>query len=99
MNQAVTKNFAQEEFVCRCGCGTYNMRSEVITALQKARDLAEIPSKVASGSRCAPHNRKVGGKSDSAHLDGLAVDVVAYDSRTRAKVIRSRSPLASSASG
>lgn len=83
----VTANFTREEFVCKDGCGLYNMAELVLFRLQQARNLAGIPFKISSGSRCAKHNRACGGKTDSAHLDGLAVDVVAITSTTRAKVL------------
>lgn len=83
----VTANFTREEFVCKDGCGLYNMQEPVLFALQQARNIAGIPFKISSGSRCARHNRACGGKSASAHLDGLAVDVAAITSTTRAKVL------------
>lgn len=35
-----------------------------------------VPVSLASGYRCPRHNRKVGGKSGSMHLQGKAVDPV-----------------------
>jgi len=37
--------------------------------------------------RCTAHNRASGGKKDSAHLDGLAADIVCTDSRTRGYIL------------
>jgi uncharacterized protein YcbK (DUF882 family) len=84
----VTENFSVEEFRCKDGCGLYNMKPELLGRLQQARTLAGIPFAIASGSRCAVHNRAVGGKTNSAHLSGLAVDIVAIQSRTRFIVFR-----------
>ncbi|MBF0516964.1 MAG: peptidase M15, partial [Nitrospirae bacterium] len=39
--------------------------------------------KITSGCRCVSHNKAVGGKSDSAHLKGLAVDIAIDNSHER----------------
>lgn len=38
--------------------------------------LAAIPASEESGSRTIEHNRNVGGSADSAHVHGLAVDLI-----------------------
>lgn len=60
--------FSQEEFRCNCGCGTENPNREFLERLQRARIRAGIPFHVNSGSRCADHNRDVGGVDSSSHL-------------------------------
>jgi len=47
-----------------------------------------VPFAITSGYRCAAHNARVGGKSNSAHTRGRAADVRTSDSRTRYLVIR-----------
>jgi len=48
-----------------------------------------MPLVIHSGCRCTPHNLTVGGKDDSSHLTGLAVDIRALSSPTRFRIIRS----------
>ena len=64
------------------------MMDEVfLEMLDKARHLAGIPFHINSGYRSPDHNRKVGGKKDSAHLKGLAADIHCVDSRSRAYIL------------
>jgi uncharacterized protein YcbK (DUF882 family) len=55
--------------------------------LDRARGLAGTPFKISSGLRSAEHNASVGGKEDSTHLKGLAVDLVVSDSVSRYKIV------------
>lgn len=81
-------HFSEEEFTCRCGCGTLNVSRSFLERLERARGRAERPFKVVSGCRCEEHNRDEGGKDSSAHLAGPekechAVDLAARGSRER----------------
>jgi len=60
-----------------------NMDLDFLAKLDKAREIADIPFKINSAFRTPEHNAKVGGKPNSSHLRGLAVDISAADSRTR----------------
>ena len=51
--------------------------------LDKARTHAQIPFKISSGYRTKEHNKKVGGVPNSAHLKGLAADIVCNNSSDR----------------
>ena len=79
--------FRGKEFECKCGCGENNMAYETLEMLDSARAYADIPFVITSGYRCKKHNKAVGGKNDSAHLSGKAVDISAPDSRTRFWVV------------
>ena len=68
------KHFKKNEFDCACGCGKNNIDIELIERLDRIRSALNMPMKITSGCRCEEHNRKVGGKADSSHLYGLAVD-------------------------
>lgn len=68
------KNFKKEEFDCKCGCGKNNINIDLVERLDRIRTVLNMPMKINSGSRCESHNHLVGGKDDSAHLYGLAVD-------------------------
>jgi zinc D-Ala-D-Ala carboxypeptidase len=64
------------------------MQPNFLELLEKARVLAAIPFKISSGFRCFKNNSKVGGVSDSAHQRGLATDIAAIQSSTRAKIVQ-----------
>jgi len=80
------RNFSLAEFVCPC-CGRQNMGEAFLERLDYARDLAGVPFRITSGYRCPRHNARVGGSPSSAHLRGLAADIAATDSESRAKVL------------
>jgi uncharacterized protein YcbK (DUF882 family) len=87
--------FRFEEFDCKCkkcrtnseGLGIDIMDMDFLMMLDDARHKAGVSFRISSGVRCSAHNRASGGKKDSAHLDGLAVDIVCSDSRTRGYMI------------
>jgi uncharacterized protein YcbK (DUF882 family) len=61
----------------------YKMNTDFLAKLDKARELANIPFTINSAYRNADQNARVGGKPNSSHLKGLAVDIRANDSSTR----------------
>ena len=87
--------FRYEEFDCKCkkcranseGLGIDIMDLDFLMMLDDARHKAGVSFRISSGVRCSSHNRASGGKKDSAHLDGLAVDIVCSDSRTRGYIL------------
>lgn len=80
-------NFKQEEFACKC-CGMNGVNKDLIAKLQIARDIAGIPFVILSGMRCRKHNKDVGGKTDSAHIYGLAADIKAESGEKRFIIAR-----------
>ena len=72
----LSRNFSRLEFDCPC-CGKFLPCPALINGLQAIRDLVG-PIHVNSGTRCAAHNRAVGGSSTSEHLLGHAADIWAY---------------------
>lgn len=74
-NRQLSKNFRLSEFVCKCGCGLSNVNPDLVTALQKLRDIIGKPVIVNSGLRCIAHNEAVGGSISSQHIDGNAADI------------------------
>lgn len=68
------KYFKKSEFRCRCGCGADDMKEKLIKNADKVREHFGSPVTVTSGRRCATHNARVGGVSNSRHLSGKAMD-------------------------
>lgn len=59
----------------------------LVEMLDKARGLAGIPFVITSGLRTEERNETVGGVKDSAHLKGLAVDLLVKDSVAGGKIL------------
>lgn len=68
------KYFKKSEFRCKCGCGADSMNETLIRVADRTRAHFGVPVTVSSGRRCAKHNARVGGVSDSRHLSGKAMD-------------------------
>jgi hypothetical protein len=68
------KYFKQSEFRCKCGCGADTMQEKLIRVADRVREHFDRPMQVSSGRRCANHNARVGGVSNSRHLSGKAMD-------------------------
>lgn len=69
------KHFKQNEFTCKCGCGLNNIDLKVVKVADAIREHFRQPCIITSGCRCTKHNKKVGGVSNSRHLNGKAVDL------------------------
>jgi uncharacterized protein YcbK (DUF882 family) len=72
--ERLSENFAAKEFACRC-CGKVLVHPELVRKLQALRSAAGAPVVIASGYRCAGHNRECGGAVNSYHLYGMAADI------------------------
>ena len=64
-----------------------NMQPSTLEMLDNARDIAGIPFKINSGFRTKSHNAYVGGKENSSHLYGYAIDISVTSSAQRATVL------------
>ena len=69
------KYFQKEEFACKCGCGADGMEEKLVKTADKVRAYFGRPMRVSSGRRCASHNARVGGVSNSRHQKGKAMDI------------------------
>ena len=70
------KYFRKSEFACKCGCGVSEMNETLIRVADRTREHFGSPMRVSSGRRCATHNARVGGVSNSRHVSnpGKAMD-------------------------
>lgn len=67
--------FTPGEFVCPCGCGTGDPEEALVRKVDEIRRRLGVPVTITSGVRCAAHNAKVGGVSNSQHLYHRAADL------------------------
>jgi len=65
----------------------YKMDADFLAKLDKAREFAKVPFIINSAWRSEEDNKRVGGKPDSSHLKGLAVDIKATNSRQRGLIL------------
>jgi len=74
------RNFTNDEFTCKCGCGRNNMDSDFLWNLDLAADYSEsragynVPYVINSGCRCPAHN-KAEKSSSRNHVEGKAADI------------------------
>lgn len=71
----VLNNFYLYEMKCKCGCDLIIFQKELLERLNAVRkDYGELIV-VNSWTRCKAHNKAEGGKRNSLHLWGKAVDI------------------------
>ena len=80
--------FKDDEFKCKCGCGTNNISNKLVDKLDSVRWVIDKPIVINSACRCEKHNKAVGGSVASSHLKGLAVDIACTDSSYRDLLLR-----------
>ena len=81
------KYFKPEEFACKC-CGATVYDIWLVELLDNVRERFGKPMIITSGYRCPTHNGLVGGKPNSAHTKGVAVDIACDNSVDRFNLIR-----------
>lgn len=67
-------HFSLKEFECPC-CHRVKLVPYLVYLLEKLRGEVGLPIIITSGYRCEDHNRKIGGRPHSFHLQGMAADV------------------------
>lgn len=81
------KYFEPSEFTCN-GIECYDLMSdELLRHLSIARQIAGIPFHINSSWRDKETNQRTGGKPNSAHLRGNAVDIACANSYDRHKIL------------
>jgi uncharacterized protein YcbK (DUF882 family) len=87
-NFQLTPHFHLSEFVCR-HCGEVNELAarRLASRLELAREFAG-PMTIVSGFRCPANNNACGGKPNSQHLLGLAVDILVISDGHRFQLVK-----------
>lgn len=80
--------FDEEEFKCDGVICFDKMEPSFIHRLEAARKIAGIPFVITSSWRSVKRNKDVGGKDNSAHLRGLAVDIKCNNNLNRMVIVR-----------
>lgn len=88
-----TENYISKNSIleCSCGCGLKPQNSALWFLESLARQYHVLFNKdlvVSSGARCFRHNAEVGGVANSAHIKGLAFDVLYSNSRECYEIIK-----------
>jgi len=58
INGIESPHFKLSEFACKCDCGLANPNPRLVRWLNRAREIADVPFVVTSGSRCRDHDRE-----------------------------------------
>ena len=73
----LSDHFALAEFASRDGTLAVLVHPALVELLEAIRAEVGRPVVITSGYRSAAHNRRVGGRSQSRHLWGMAADIIA----------------------
>ena len=83
MPNDISKYFSRHEFACKCGCGYDDINMGLVAKIDNIRSLYGSPISISSGCRCINYNTQIGGEDNSAHIRGMAVDIICNSSRER----------------
>ena len=81
------KYFKESEFECDGVNCFQEMDSNLLVMLEEARNISETPFNITSSFRTEEHNEKIGGKMNSSHLRGCAVDIACDNSSKRLVIL------------
>ena len=79
--------FKPAELACT-HCGDLKISTDLLTRIDRLRDAVGIPLIVTSGYRCPEWNAKISRVEKSAHVNGYAVDIKVFNSRTRLLIVQ-----------
>lgn len=74
--------FEESEFACPC-CEKAEMNRDFMRKMVNLRLAFKNPIIINSGYRCSEYNAQIGGKDNSAHLEGRAADVKVHGDKAR----------------
>ena len=86
----LNKYFHSDEFVCKCGCGIFNLDDDFFAKLAEARRIADVPFVINSGCRCPVWNKEQGGTRLSGHVTTEVIKARASDIRAISVYVMSR---------
>ena len=70
----LSAHFSKKEFSCHCGCGFNQVKPELISKLEKFRELCgNKPMTINSGCRCEKRNKAVGGAQKKYDKNGKLI--------------------------
>lgn len=75
-SRKVSKNFTVLEFACKDGSDRILIDTYLVSFLQFLRDYYKLSININSAYRTPEYNKKIGGASESQHVEGKAVDFV-----------------------
>ncbi len=81
----ISPHFSKHEVECKgvnCCSHTTVIRPELFHALERLRTLIKQPLAINSGFRCLTHNREIGSKDTSQHVQARAVDIALVEGMT-----------------
>ena len=79
----LSENLSQHEVDCKCTsnlCHFTILNEKTVWSFEALRKDVDEPLRITSGYRCQKHNFAVGGREDSYHTTGDALDIVCPDS-------------------
>jgi len=76
-----------EKFKYFKGSEIVGLNEKLVRILDNAREIAGVPFLITSGFRTIEQNKKAGGKANSSHLRGLAVDLACTDNKRRTRML------------
>lgn len=91
-DEQITTNFSRSEFLCFCGCGRANIKSDLVRRLQEVRNELGEAIIVTSGIRCEKYNGNIGSPT-SSHVTGYAADLKCDSSAYRQRLLQAIMPV------
>jgi hypothetical protein len=83
----ITAHFSEREMACPC-CGALDIgAARMLCNVLEIVRLSVGPMTIVSGCRCALHNKRVRGATNSAHLRTQAADVRCFSDRHRFRLV------------
>lgn len=85
------KYFQASEFKCKCGraeCPAPRVSDALLERLDRLRAAVGYALYISSGVRCVDYNKQVGGEENSAHVLGLAADILADSGKQKFTLVQ-----------